>query len=170
MKAIWAQSLDGIIGDGSGMPWHLPEDLAHFKKSTMGEDILMGRKTWGSIGSRALPGRDNLVLSSREPGEWSHGARVIHEVPEAFSGWLIGGGSLYNKLLPQLDEVLVTYVRTRLTGVYTSPVTVPDLASLPQFTVTAETPWQRSTKGTVTHSGQPATYRFVRYTRTATDD
>ena len=42
MKAIWAQSLDGIIGDGSGMPWHLPEDLAHFKKSTMGEDILMG--------------------------------------------------------------------------------------------------------------------------------
>ena len=68
MKAIWAQSRDGIIGDGSTMPWHLPEDLHHFKNTTMGEDILMGRKTWESIGSKALPGRTNLVLSTREPG------------------------------------------------------------------------------------------------------
>jgi len=83
LGAIWAQSLDGIIGDGEQMPWHVPEDLKHFKDVTMGAPVIMGRKTWESLNPkfRPLPGRENYVLSSRAPGQWSAGAQVITAMP-----------------------------------------------------------------------------------------
>lgn len=76
LGAIWAQSLDGVIGDGAGMPWHLPEDLKHFKEITFGHPIIMGRRTWEALPMRPLPGRPNHVVSSREAGTWSNGAFV----------------------------------------------------------------------------------------------
>ena len=76
LGAIWAQCLDGVIGDGAGMPWHLPEDLKHFKAVTMGHPIIMGRRTWEALPKRPLPGRPNHVVSSREAGTWSNGAFV----------------------------------------------------------------------------------------------
>mgnify|MGYP002717989031 CR=1 FL=1 len=93
LGAIWAQSLDGVIGDGEGMPWHLPEDLRHFKDVTLGHPIIMGRNTWQSLPKRPLPGRANHVLSSREPGEWSDGAYVSPDLPDLEAdAWIIGGG------------------------------------------------------------------------------
>ena len=91
--AIWAQSRNGVIGDGQGMPWHIPEDLKHFKAVTLGQPVIMGRRTWESLPFKPLPGRENLVLSSRDPGEWSAGATVITEIPQ--EGWIIGGGEVY---------------------------------------------------------------------------
>ncbi|MDD7587127.1 MAG: dihydrofolate reductase [Corynebacterium glucuronolyticum] len=167
MKAIWAQSRDGIIGDGSSMPWHLPEDLRHFKNTTMGEDILMGRKTWESIGSRALPGRINLVLSTREPGDWSAGATVVSSVPDEFDGWLIGGGSLYQSLYPRLSRISVTLVDVLLNGTFHSPVTVPNVASDPAFSHTTAGNWETSAKGSLTHADSPVRYSFHEYTRKA---
>ena len=63
LSAIWAQTPDGVMGRDGGMPWHLPEDLAHFKALTMGGTMIMGRRTWDSIG-RALPGRTTIVVTS----------------------------------------------------------------------------------------------------------
>lgn len=167
MKAIWAQSRDGIIGDGSTMPWHLPEDLHHFKNTTMGEDILMGRKTWESIGSKALPGRTNLVLSTREPGDWSAGATVVSSVPADFDGWLIGGGSLYQSLYPRLSRIAVTLIDVLLDGLLATPVTVPSVTSDPAFSHTVDGIWQTSAKGSFAHTDGPVHYAFHEYTRKA---
>ena len=71
LRAIWAQNLMGLIGDGKSMPWHVPEDLQHFKKLTLGSPIIMGRRTWESLPMQPLPGRKNLVLSRRTPGKRS---------------------------------------------------------------------------------------------------
>ena len=76
LGAIWAQSLDRVIGTGTDMPWDVPEDLKFFKEVTMGHPVIMGRKTWESLPFKPLPGRANHVLSSREPGAWSDGAFV----------------------------------------------------------------------------------------------
>ncbi|MGO1834016.1 MAG: dihydrofolate reductase, partial [Actinomycetaceae bacterium] len=67
--AIWAQSLDRVIGDGASMPWHIPEDLAHFTRVTSGSPVVMGRRTWLSLPERfrPLPGRTNIVLTSADP-------------------------------------------------------------------------------------------------------
>lgn len=61
--AIWAQSLARIIGDGAGMPWHLPEDLEHYKETTLGSPVIMGRRTWESLPVTPLPGRANIIIS-----------------------------------------------------------------------------------------------------------
>ncbi|MCU1477450.1 MAG: Dihydrofolate reductase [Subtercola sp.] len=81
---IWAEARGGIIGDAGTIPWHLPEDLAHFKELTTGDAVLMGRKTWDSLPERfrPLPGRRNLVLT-RDP-EWTVvGAEVVHSFGDA---------------------------------------------------------------------------------------
>ncbi|WP_080796013.1 dihydrofolate reductase [Corynebacterium pacaense] len=108
--AIWAQGTDGVIGDGKGMPWHIPEDLTHFKEITMGQPVIMGRRTWESLPERfrPLPGRENIVLSRRSPGEWSRGARVSTSVPGA--GWIMGGGELYAATINLVDRLEVTLV------------------------------------------------------------
>src|SRR5699024_12835942 len=97
LGAIWAQSLDGIIGDGKQMPWHVPEDLAHLKEVTMGSPVIMGRNTWESLTKkfRPLPGRENFVMSTRDAGEWSDGATVLSHLRELTEGWIMGSGGLY---------------------------------------------------------------------------
>ena len=91
LGAIWAQSLDGVIGDGHSMPWHLPEDLRPYQAVTLGSRILRGRHPWESLPKRPLPGRANHVLSSREPGEWSDGAYVSTDLPDLQAdAWIFG--------------------------------------------------------------------------------
>ena len=80
---IFARTRNGVIGRQGTMPWHLPEDLAHFKRVTLGQSVIMGRKTWDSIPPkfRPLPGRDNWVITRQR--DWTApGARVAHALQE----------------------------------------------------------------------------------------
>jgi dihydrofolate reductase len=111
--AVVAMDPNRLIGSNGALPWHLPEDLAFFKKTTLGHPVLMGRKTFESIG-RPLPKRRNIVLT-RDQG-WSHeGVEVIH-VPSAIPTsdeniFIIGGAEIYRVLSPQIDEWLVSHVQ-----------------------------------------------------------
>ncbi len=106
---------DRVIGRNGGLPWHLPEDLAFFKRTTSGHPIVMGRKTFESIG-RPLPGRRNIVMT-RDPSWSANGVEVIHqpqdlEKLEGLDGsvFIIGGAEIYGAFLPSLDEILVSHV------------------------------------------------------------
>lgn len=112
---IVARARNGVIGRGNAMPWHLPADLAHFKRVTMGHPVVMGRRTWDSIG-RALPGRRNVVVS-RSPGLALEGAEVASSLDEALARlagspevFVIGGGQLYAEALPFADRLYVTEI------------------------------------------------------------
>ncbi|SDS32064.1 dihydrofolate reductase [Corynebacterium timonense] len=155
--AIWAQDLGGLIGDGTGMPWHLPEDLKHFKAVTLGYPVIMGRTTWESLHVRPLPGRDNIVVSSRAPGEWSRGATVVPQPPEEFDGdaWIIGGAQLYAATLDTVDVIERTLIDAHLT--VPTPVHAPDIPGA--FECVSEAGWETSTSG--------LRYTFQRFERTA---
>ena len=114
LTAIVAMTPDRIIGRDGTLPWHLPEDLAFFKRTTSGHPILMGRKTYESIG-RPLPKRRNIVIT-RDTSWSAEGVEVIHS-PEALAElgiecevFIIGGSEIYQSFLPQLDELLVSHV------------------------------------------------------------
>ncbi|MFT3990389.1 MAG: dihydrofolate reductase [Luteolibacter sp.] len=115
LTAIVAMTPDRIIGKNGTLPWHLPEDLAFFKRTTSGHPIVMGRKTYESIG-RPLPKRRNIVLT-RDP-EWSApGVEVIHSPEElatlsdlADQVYVIGGAEIYRAFSGMLDEWLVSHV------------------------------------------------------------
>ncbi len=119
MKAIAAMSVNRVIGAGGQIPWHLPEDLKFFKRTTLGHVILMGRKTYDSIG-KPLPGRESWVVT--RSGEEIPGVRVISDLAEITPPtdgreiFLIGGGQLYEALLPQCEELFLTLVRREVTG------------------------------------------------------
>ena len=105
----------GGIGRDGRMPWHLPEDLQRFKRITMGKPIVMGRKTWESIG-RPLPGRQNIVIS-RQAGLDTPGAMVVGSLPDALRAagdvpevCVIGGAEIYRLALPLAREIHLTRV------------------------------------------------------------
>ena len=112
---IVAMTEDRVIGLAGTLPWHLPDDLAFFKRTTSGHPIVMGRKTFDSIG-RPLPKRKNIVLTRDR--SWSHpGVLVIHEVSELAAltqdddiVYVIGGAEIYQAFLPQTQELLITHV------------------------------------------------------------
>lgn len=115
LTAVVAMTPDRIIGKDGGLPWHLPEDLAFFKRTTSGHPIVMGRKTYESIG-RPLPKRRNIVLTRDKT--WSApGVEVIHS-PEDLASlpditgtiFVIGGSEIYSAFLPTLDDLLVSHV------------------------------------------------------------
>lgn len=102
------------IGIDNKLPWHLPEDLAHFKRVTLGRPIIMGRKTFDSIG-RPLPGRRNIVVT-RNAG-WRHeGVEVAHSLQEAValagieSASIIGGAQIFTEALDLADSMIVTHI------------------------------------------------------------
>ena len=103
-----------VIGRDGDMPWHLPKDLAHFKDTTMGHTMVMGRKTYESIG-RALPGRRTIVITRQQT--W-HAAsvEVAHSLPEAFAlagpaeVFVVGGGEVYREAMPFADQMLLTEI------------------------------------------------------------
>jgi dihydrofolate reductase len=103
-----------VIGRDGGMPWHLPEDLAHFKATTMGHTMVMGRKTYESIG-RALPGRRSLVIT-RQQGWHASGVEVAHSLAEALAlagpteVFIVGGSEVYRQALPFADQMMLTEI------------------------------------------------------------
>ena len=111
---VAAMAKNRAIGLNGEMPWHLPRELRHFKETTMGKPIVMGRKTWLSIG-RALPGRQNIVMT-RDRGFRAEGCDVVHSLEEAFQAavgaevMVIGGGQLYALTLPFADRLVLTVV------------------------------------------------------------
>jgi dihydrofolate reductase len=117
--AIAAMASNRVIGREGKLPWHLPEDLKFFKATTLGHPVVMGRRTFDSIVERLgkpLPGRPNLVLSKNMPPR--EGVQVLRDVAEITSSlaplsspaYLIGGAQLYDSLLPQCDELLLTFL------------------------------------------------------------
>ncbi|WP_290059218.1 dihydrofolate reductase [Amycolatopsis solani] len=116
---IWAQASNGVIGRDGQLPWHLPEDLRHFRAVTAGAAVLMGRRTWESLPPRfrPLPGRRNLVLS-RTPQEGAETFPSLASALAAVSGdvWVIGGAAVYAAALPVADRVVVTELRESFEG------------------------------------------------------
>ena len=116
--AIVAMDPNRLIGRDGTLPWHLPEDLAFFKRTTLGHPVLMGRKTFESIG-RPLPKRRNIVLTRDK--SWSHpGVDVIHspeEIPATDGDvFVIGGAEIYRALCGRIDEWLVSHVHAAHEG------------------------------------------------------
>jgi dihydrofolate reductase len=123
VSLIVAADLSGVIGRDGGLPWHLPADLKRFKALTMGHHLVVGRKTYESIG-RPLPGRTMLVVS-RQPGYSSTGVTVVGSPEEAIRVaqavgeselFVAGGAELYRHLLPRADRVYLTRVEARVEG------------------------------------------------------
>jgi dihydrofolate reductase len=118
---ILARARNGVIGAKGGLPWRLPEDLAFFKRTTMGHPIVMGRKTWESIG-RPLPGRRSVVVS-RDRAFCATGAEVVHSLDDAVALcagsdeiFVIGGAHLYADALPRADRLLLTEIDADFEG------------------------------------------------------
>lgn len=111
---VAAMAHNRAIGLEGAMPWHLPRELRHFKETTLGKPIVMGRKTWESIG-RVLPGRQNIVVS-RNPEYRAEGCDVVKslqggvEVARGDEVMIIGGGQLYTEALPHADSMVLTLV------------------------------------------------------------
>ena len=111
---IAAMARNHAIGFDGELPWHLSAELKHFKESTMGKPIVMGRKTWETIG-RALPGRQNIVVTRNRVFR-AEGCTVVQSFDEAMDRavgeevMIIGGGQLYQQALPQADRMLLTLV------------------------------------------------------------
>lgn len=124
VKAIWAQARDDagrpVIGLGGTMPWHLPEDLAHFSETTRGEVVIMGRLTWESLPPRfrPLPGRTNIVVSHHE--NTFHGAASASSLEGALDAaedldpdatcWVMGGARLFAEAARHADELVATEI------------------------------------------------------------
>ncbi len=123
ISLIVAVSENGVIGRDGGMPWHLPSDLKHFKQVTMGCPIIMGRRTFVSIG-RALPGRVNIVVT-RNADFTADGAACVSSLDGAFSYaekgspdevFVIGGGEIYRQAMARVSRVHLTRVHMHVEG------------------------------------------------------
>jgi len=121
LAIIAAVAANGVIGAGNRMPWHLSADLKRFRALTTGHRIVMGRKTWQSLG-RPLPGRDNVIVS-RDPALAAPGCRVVASFDEALRGnplpgpiFCIGGAQLYRIALPRADEIYLTEINADFDG------------------------------------------------------
>ena len=118
-KAIAAMAENRVIGNKGQIPWHLPEDFKWFKRTTMGDILVMGRKTYESIG-RPLPGRETLVLS-RVPRNIA-GVQVVADLNKLKhletdkTIWVAGGSEIYKQMLPQCDELFITRVHRNVEG------------------------------------------------------
>ncbi|GAA1970393.1 dihydrofolate reductase [Terrabacter lapilli] len=122
---IVAVARNGVIGDGHTMPWHLSEDLRFFKRTTMGHPMVMGRRTFDSMG--ALPGRRSIVITRQH--DWgAPGVEVAHSLPDALAMvagdeqvFVVGGGEIYRQAMPYAARLLVTEVDQSPEGSVTFP-------------------------------------------------
>lgn len=118
MKALAAMSLNRVIGADGKIPWHLSEDLKFFKRTTLGHIVVMGRKTYESMG-KPLPGRENWVVSRDANFPGVRMIRDLKEVAEPGDGrelFVIGGSQIYEALLDQCSEVILTLVKREVEG------------------------------------------------------
>lgn len=118
LHLIFARAANGVIGNKGTLPWHLPEDLAHFKRTTLGCPVIMGRKTWDSLPPkfRPLPGRMNVVIT-RQAGWQAEGALAAHSLQSAMAlctahpdVWVIGGAQIYQQALPLAATAEITEI------------------------------------------------------------
>ena len=117
ITAIVAMNQDRVIGKDGGLPWHFSEDLKRFKRKTLDATIIMGRKTWQSIGSKPLPGRRNIVLSRHTVANaesYTSIERALAEIDDDI--WIIGGGQIYDSALEFCDTVDVTWIPLDVEG------------------------------------------------------
>ncbi len=118
LTLVAAMTEDRVIGRGNGLPWHLPEDLRHFRRLTTGHPVIMGRRTWESVGT-PLPGRRNIVVT-RRPSYAAAGVEVVPSLAEALGlvrgepeAFVVGGAELYRAALPLADRIHLTVIHTR---------------------------------------------------------
>ena len=129
LTAVVAASDNDVIGSGNALPWHLPADLAHFKRITMGKPVLMGRRTWESIG-KPLPGRLNLVMT-RSAIDWPGVVRVASldeaclRAAPADEMMVIGGAEVFALAMTRLDVIQLTRVHCTITGDTFMPALLP---------------------------------------------
>lgn len=121
LTLVVAMADNRVIGRQGGMPWHLPADLRHFKRTTLGKPIVMGRRTFEAIG-RPLPERHNIVISTRSDYR-AEGCTVVDSPDAALAAagdapevMIIGGGRLYRQILPQADRIHLTEIHARPEG------------------------------------------------------
>lgn len=157
---VWAEAAGSVIGNEGSMPWHLPEDLAHFKQVTLGNPVIMGRRTWDSLPPRfrPLPGRRNIVVTRQ--ADWrSDGVETAHSVDAALAlagtadAWVIGGAEIFGMVMPRADVLEVTEIRAEVPGDTHAP-------SRAGWELVASEPaegWLTSRTG--------LEYRFLRYRR-----
>ena len=160
LHLIYARAANGVIGNHNTLPWHLPEDLAHFKRTTLGCPVIMGRKTWDSLPPkfRPLPGRRNIVITRQE--KWNEiGAYPAQNMQEALQlceqssdVWVIGGAQLYALAEPLASTAVVTEIDKDFEGNAFAPTLGP---------AWKETARERH----IAASGLP--FSFVTYTREA---
>jgi dihydrofolate reductase len=124
LHLIFARSANGVIGNHNALPWHLPEDMVHFKRTTLGCPVIMGRKTWDSLPPkfRPLPGRLNVVVT-RQPDWQAEGALCAHSLSEAVAlcpaesdAWVIGGAEMYAQAVPLASTAVVTEIDAAYEG------------------------------------------------------
>lgn len=130
VSIIVATDERGAIGRDGGLPWRLPDDLRRFKSLTLGKPVVMGRKTWDSIG-KPLPGRHNIVIT-RDAQRAFDGATVVNSLPAALAAagdvqetCIIGGAEIYRLALPHTDLIHLTRVHATLEADTYFPVLVP---------------------------------------------
>ncbi len=121
LSMVVATANNRVIGKDNDMPWHLPADLAYFKKTTLGKPVIMGRKTYESIG-RPLPGRQNIVIS-RDINYKAEGVETVTSVDAALAlvseveeVMVIGGGAIYQHCLPAADRLYITHIEAEIEG------------------------------------------------------
>ena len=118
LKIIVAIARGGVIGRDGKMPWHIPEDLQYFKRTTTGHAIVMGRKTFESLG-RPLPNRTNVVVT-RQKDYRPEGVEVVHSLEEAVrkypDAFVIGGAEIYRQALPLADKLYITKIHATYKG------------------------------------------------------
>ena len=134
LALVWAQTADGVIGRDGTLPWHLPEDLARFRRLTAGHTVVMGRRTWESLPERMrpLPDRRNVVLS-RDRAYRAGGAQVCPSLEAALDllgaddeVWVIGGAALFAEAIARADRLEVTDVDLDVPGDTYAPPVDPD--------------------------------------------
>lgn len=158
VSIIAAMDRNRLIGNNNQLPWHLPADLAHFKRVTMGKPIIMGRKTYESIG-RPLPGRTNIVLT-RSSDFNAEGVLTANTLEQALNHvsaedevMIIGGSTIYELTLPRADRLYLTYVEDSFEG----DAWFPDF-DLEQWHIVASEEHSADEKNS-------SAYRFVTYAR-----
>lgn len=131
LSIIVAVSRNGIIGDRNALLWHISEDMRFFRRTTSSHTVIMGRKTFESLGCRPLPKRDNIVIT-RGDGAQFEGVRIVHSLDEAVraaaadtEAFVIGGAQIYAEALPVADRLYIT----RIDRDYTGDTRFPDYAA-----------------------------------------
>lgn len=156
---VVAKSENNVIGVDGDLPWKISADLKHFKAVTMGHPIIMGRKTWDSIG-RPLPGRRNIVITRRDD-LMIEGVDVVKSIDAALDlcradsaakAMIVGGGQIYADIIDQADVIELTEVHTEIEGDTVFPVINPD-------------EWIETARETIAADGETPSYSFVTLTK-----